>query len=174
MFFMQQLGGAVFLAVGQNIFSSQLVDSLPGMAGLDAEAIINTGATALRKTVPSSELGTVINAYSFALTRVFILAAALSACMILGAVAVEWKSIKGNKGDASGNATVEKSVILFFAYVPFTDTSCSNCEHLRPKSNTPSLKTFGKDILRTGQKRLQCRTTKRRILHAALSFQQRQ
>lgn len=97
MFFMQQLGGAVFLSVGQNIFSAQLVDSLSGIADLDAQVIVNTGATALRSTVPPSELGTVVEAYSYALTRVFILAAALNACTILCAVIVEWKSIKGKK-----------------------------------------------------------------------------
>lgn len=95
MFFMQQLGGSVFLAVSQNIFSSRLVDSLSGIAGLDTEAIFSTGATALRTIVPLDQLKTVIHAYSDALTRVFILTAALSACMILGSLAVEWKSIKG-------------------------------------------------------------------------------
>ena len=97
MFFMQQLGGAVFLAVSQNIFSSGLVNNLSGIAGLDTEAIVNTGATALRTIVPSDQLETVIHAYSHALTRVFILAAALSACMMLGALAVEWKKIEGKK-----------------------------------------------------------------------------
>ena len=97
MFFMQQLGGSVFLSVGQNIFSSQLVDSTSGIAGLNAEAILNAGATAYRSVVPLGDLNTVINAYSYALTRVFILTAALSACMILGAGIVEWKSIKGKK-----------------------------------------------------------------------------
>ena len=97
MFFMQQLGGSVFLAVGQNIFSRQLVDSISGMAGLNTEAIVNAGATAYRSMVPLGDLNTVINAYSYALTRVFILTAALSACMILGAGIVEWKSIKGKK-----------------------------------------------------------------------------
>ena len=101
MFFMQQLGGAIFLSVGQNIFSSQLVDSLSGIANLDTEAIINTGATALHSIVPPSEFGTVVDAYSYALTRVFIMAAALSACMILGALALEWKSIKTEKSGAS-------------------------------------------------------------------------
>jgi len=38
MFFMQQLGGSIFLAVSQNIFSSRPVDSLSGIAGLDTEA----------------------------------------------------------------------------------------------------------------------------------------
>ena len=111
MFFMQQLGGSVFLSVGQNIFSSQLVDTLSGIAGLNAEAIVNTGAISLRHVVPPSELETVIAAYSYALTRVFILTAALSACMILGAVTVEWKSIKGRKSvhAQTDEANVEES-----------------------------------------------------------------
>ena len=95
MFFMQQLGGSVFVAVSQNIFSSRLVDSLSGHAGLDTGAIVNTGATDLRTIVPLDQFNTVVRAYSHALTRVFILTAALSACMILGALAVEWKKIKG-------------------------------------------------------------------------------
>ncbi|KAG6997695.1 TPR repeat-containing protein C19B12.01 [Physcia stellaris] len=72
-FFMQQLGGSVFLSVGQNLFSSQLVDSLSDVAGLDTYAIINTGATDLRRIVPPSELSVVVDAYSYALTRVFVL-----------------------------------------------------------------------------------------------------
>ncbi|KAK0709942.1 putative aflatoxin efflux pump [Lasiosphaeria miniovina] len=98
MFFTQQLGGSVFLSVGQNIFSVQLVDGLAGVAGLDAQQIVNTGATDLRGIVPPSELGTVVEAYSFALTRTFVLAAALSAATVLAAAAVEWKSIKKPKG----------------------------------------------------------------------------
>ena len=97
-FFMQQLGGAVFIAVAQNIFSAWLVTRLSGTAGLDAESIVNTGATALRTVVPTDQQSTVIHAYSYALTRVFIMAAVLSACMILGAGVIEWRSIKGNKG----------------------------------------------------------------------------
>ncbi|KAF7563414.1 hypothetical protein G7046_g725 [Stylonectria norvegica] len=100
-FFMQQLGGSVFLAVGQNLFSVQLVDRLSGFAGLDTDAIINTGATALRKIVPASFLDGVIDAYGYALTRVFIMAAALSAAMLVCALAVEWKSIRKPKPDAS-------------------------------------------------------------------------
>ena len=102
MFFMQQLGGSVFLAVSQNVFSSRLVQSLSGIAGLDVGAIVNnTGATALRTIVPSDQLQIVVDAYSHALTRVFILTAALSACMSLGALAVEWKKIKG-KSETKG------------------------------------------------------------------------
>jgi hypothetical protein len=96
-FFMQQLGGSIFLFVSQNIFSNQLVNRLSRVAGLDAETIVNTGATDLRSVVPASELNTVVDAYSYSLTRVFIMAAALSSCMILGSLAVEWKSIKAKR-----------------------------------------------------------------------------
>lgn len=101
MFTMQQLGGSVFLAVSQNIFSSRLVDSLSGIAGLDTEAIVNTGGTALRTIVPLDQLKTVTDAYSHALTRVFIFTAALSTCMILGSLAVQWKRVKG-KNETEG------------------------------------------------------------------------
>jgi hypothetical protein len=107
-FFMQQLGGSIFLSVGQNILSSKLVDRLSGLVGLNAEAIVNTGATDLRKIVPISELGTVVDAYNYSLTRVLMMAAGLSACMILGALAVEWKSIKG-KGAAEASLKTKAS-----------------------------------------------------------------
>jgi hypothetical protein len=109
MFFMQQLGGSIFLSVSQNIFSNELVDRLSGVAGLDAETIVNTGATDLRSVVPTSELGTVVDAYSYSLTRVFIMATALSACMILAALVVEWKSIKGKKGPGSDPPTTDEA-----------------------------------------------------------------
>lgn len=107
MFFMQQLGGSIFLSVSQNILSNKLVDRLSGVAGLDAEAIVNTGATDLRSVVPASELSTVVDAYNYSLTRVFIMATALSLCMILGSLAVEWKSIKGKKGSEGSPETEE-------------------------------------------------------------------
>ncbi|KAH7071189.1 putative aflatoxin efflux pump [Paraphoma chrysanthemicola] len=102
MFFVQQLGGAIFVPVGQNVFASSLVKKLSGIAGLHTDIIINTGATDLSKVVPAHELASVLDAYSYACTRVFLLGAALSACMILGAAAVEWKSIKkGSPQDTS-------------------------------------------------------------------------
>ena len=106
-FFMQQLGGSIFLSVGQNVFSSQLVDGFSDVAGLDTNAIINTGATDLRRVVPASALNVVVDAYSYALTRVFVLTMGLSACMILGVLAMEWKSIKGNKTPDESSETAD-------------------------------------------------------------------
>ncbi|KAK4442682.1 major facilitator superfamily domain-containing protein [Podospora aff. communis PSN243] len=102
MFFAQQLGGAIFLSVGQNIFANQLVDDLSGVAGLNPEVIINTGATDLGKVVPPQDMGLVVEAYSYALTRVFLMSAILSAVKLLGALVVEWKSItKPNRGGSA-------------------------------------------------------------------------
>jgi len=107
-FFMQQLGGSIFLSVSQNIFTSKLVNRLSGVAGLDAEVIVNTGATDLRRVVPASQLSTVVDAYSYSLTRVFVMAAALSVCMILGALAVEWRSIKARSSSGDGGSGTEE------------------------------------------------------------------
>ena len=97
MFFMQQLGGSAFIPVAQNIFSRQLIHGLSGIGGINVEADVDAGATAFRGVVPQGELKPVMNAYSYALTRVFLLVAAVSAATIMGAAIVEWKSIKGTK-----------------------------------------------------------------------------
>ncbi|KAI4650396.1 hypothetical protein J4E93_002752 [Alternaria ventricosa] len=109
-FFLNQQGGAIFLAVGQNLFSTQLVKQLSGNSDLDTEAIINTGATDLRQVVPAKDIDTVVSAYSYSITRAFLLAAALSACMILGALMVEWRSINEGAGKSAKQASkdVEK------------------------------------------------------------------
>ena len=104
-FFAQQLGGAIFVPVAQNVFTSALVERLSGVAGLDAAVVLNTGATDLRKVVAAEELGTVVESYSYACTRVFVLGAGLSACMMIGALGVEWKSIK------KGGAEMEKKAV---------------------------------------------------------------
>ena len=106
MFFMQQLGGSTFIPVAQNIFSRQLLDSLSGLGVASAKAVVDAGATAYRDLVPQNEIQAVMNAYSSALTRVFILVAAISAATILGAAIVEWKSIKGKKSPPSNSEDV--------------------------------------------------------------------
>lgn len=96
-FLMQQLGGAVFLSVCQNIFATKLVQRLAGVAGLDAQQIVNTGATAIREGVPTEEIDAVVDAYNYSVTRVFLVAAVLSACTIVGVAMMEWKSIEDKK-----------------------------------------------------------------------------
>ncbi|KAM5348348.1 hypothetical protein ACJ41O_008172 [Fusarium nematophilum] len=96
-FFAQQLGGAIFVSVGQTILSGRLVDELSDIPGLDAKAVVNTGATDLHAVVPSKYMGQVVSAYNYAITRIFFAAIALSVAQLVCAVFVEWKSIKKDK-----------------------------------------------------------------------------
>lgn len=93
-FFAQQLGGAVFLAIGQQVFDSKLVSGLSGLTGLPADRIVNTGATDIRHAVPAMYLPQVLSAYNAAITKVFLVGTAMASIMILGALGMEWKSIK--------------------------------------------------------------------------------
>jgi len=103
-FFVQQLGGAVFLAVAQNVFAARLVRALSAIAGLDATVVVDSGATGIRAVVAPEQVVGVVAAYGFALTRVFVMAAALSACMVFGAAALEWRSIKGKEKEGEAVA----------------------------------------------------------------------
>ncbi|KAL6898261.1 major facilitator superfamily domain-containing protein [Trichoderma evansii] len=97
LFFAQQLGGAIFVSVGQTILSTLLVKRLSNIPGLDPMMIVNTGATELVKVVPAEFLSAVINAYNFACTRIFLAAVALTCASLLCAFGVEFKSIKKAK-----------------------------------------------------------------------------
>ena len=100
--FNQALGGAIFLSVGQVVFVNGLIGGLANIPGLDAAKIVNAGATDLRGIVGSSYLPNILTAYNHALTNVFKLATAVACISIVGALAMEWKSVK--KGEAKGPA----------------------------------------------------------------------
>ncbi|RAK79022.1 MDR family MFS transporter [Aspergillus fijiensis CBS 313.89] len=98
-FFCQQLGGAIFVSVGENVFDRKLIAGLTRVLDdLDPESIINTGATDLRSIVPAKDLHTVLVEYNTALHWVFIVGTIMAALSALGACALEWKSVKGKQG----------------------------------------------------------------------------
>ncbi|KAH8812481.1 major facilitator superfamily domain-containing protein [Xylogone sp. PMI_703] len=101
MFFSQQLGGAIFVSVGQNIFIRSLVSGLDNVPGLSVMAIVNTGATDIQRDVPSQYLPQILKAYNHALTRTFIIATIMGALSILGSFTMEWKNIKNMKKSGS-------------------------------------------------------------------------
>lgn len=112
MFFCQQLGGAVFVSVGQTILSSLLVKKLSGIAGLDPKTIVRTGATDLHEIVPAEYFGKVINAYNYACTRIFLAAMGISLGGLICAMFMKWVSIKkpkqGPPAPAGETAKVER------------------------------------------------------------------
>ncbi|KAG5948484.1 hypothetical protein E4U53_006259 [Claviceps sorghi] len=93
-FFAQQLGGAIFVTVGQTILSTILVKKLGDLPGLDSATIVRTGATELRRVVPPQFFDAVIEAYNYAVTRIFYGSLVLALAQLTAALFVEWRSIK--------------------------------------------------------------------------------
>jgi hypothetical protein len=98
-FFCQQLGGAIFVSVGQNVFNTKLISGLTSISkDLDPHMIFNTGATALRNIVPAGDLPEVLVRYNEALKWVFIVAVIMASLSALGSFTLEWRSVKGKQG----------------------------------------------------------------------------
>ncbi|KAI7213425.1 MFS general substrate transporter [Hortaea werneckii] len=99
LFFAQQLGGAIFVSVGQNVLNSRLVSGIARLVpDLSPERILNTGATELRRIVPANDLQGVLVAYNSALRQVFVVATAMACLAALGAFGLEWRSVKAKEG----------------------------------------------------------------------------
>jgi len=96
--FSQTLGGALFISVGQNIFTNQLLKHLKDVVPeLDTSLVLRTGATELKNAIPERFLAGVLSAYNLALTQTFYVSVACAAMSLIGAVFIEFKSMKGKK-----------------------------------------------------------------------------
>ncbi|KAL4778009.1 major facilitator superfamily domain-containing protein [Aspergillus varians] len=82
--FAENLSAAVFVSVGQNVFTNQLKRNVQAYApGVDAGRLIEGGATEA-----------VLFAYNRALTQTFYVGVALSCIGVLGVVFMEWVNVK--------------------------------------------------------------------------------
>lgn len=118
MLFGQLLGAAVFVAVGENVLGSQLVQRLSGVPGFNSSLITSGGATSLLSSLPAisreTVLTTVLTAYNEALRKVFQVGLIVSCLTVLGAAMLEWKSIlkkpEANVDAEKSGAAEEKKV----------------------------------------------------------------
>ena len=96
--FVQLLGGALFVSVGENVFTNHLIANIISarVPGLDPKVIVATGVTELRKLVQPEFLGSVLEAYNEALLKTFQVALIMGCLTLLGVVGMEWKSVRGN------------------------------------------------------------------------------
>lgn len=98
--FFQQLGGALFIAVGQSVFQNKLIPQMilikPDLTSMQ---IIMAGATGLKDLVAPDQLNLVLVAYAKSLNATFQVAIAMAAGAFVMACFVEWKSVKGQKID---------------------------------------------------------------------------
>ncbi|KAJ7198296.1 DHA14-like major facilitator [Mycena pura] len=98
--FSQTLGGALFVSVGQVMFTSVLVAQLVKMVpGVDPAVILSTGADSIKTVVGPAELKGVLFAYNQGLTRAFIVALVVAGVATVAACMVEWRSVKNKNVD---------------------------------------------------------------------------
>ncbi len=96
--FSLNLGGALLIAVAQNVFTTRLSTNLAtNVPILDPSTVLKTGATSLRNAVDPGSLEGVLVAYNDALTNAYYVSVAMAALSIVGALGMEWKSVKGKK-----------------------------------------------------------------------------
>lgn len=99
--FTQTLGGALFVSVAQNVFTNSLLRNVQTIVpNLDPMVVLAAGATTLQKEIPAQYLAGVREAYNSAITDTFYVGVTTAALSIIGALAMEWKSIKGKKIEA--------------------------------------------------------------------------
>jgi hypothetical protein len=99
--FSENFLASVFISITQNVFTNQLINNLAGVIeGLDPHAILATGATQLKNQVPEQFFNTVIVLYNKSLISAFYISLALSCSGLLGAIWLEWLSVKTRKSTA--------------------------------------------------------------------------
>jgi hypothetical protein len=89
MIFFQSLGFALFVSVGQTLFTNELVSAAPKyVPGVDAAKVVSTGATELRDTFPAGQIPGLVHAYMDGLKNAYIMAIALAGVSVLISVAI--------------------------------------------------------------------------------------
>lgn len=96
MFFGQQLFGALFTSIGQNVLDNQLAKRLAGTPGISPRLIQTTGATALLNLIPAAYHAAALKAYNESLRVCFQVGLIMACLAIPGALGMEWRSVKKN------------------------------------------------------------------------------
>jgi hypothetical protein len=96
--FSENLGAAIMVSVAENVFTNQLTKNLERyVPSIDPQTVISAGATQLRNEAPPEYYDAVLNAYNLSLMQTFYVGVALSCCGVVGAVWVQWLSVKDKK-----------------------------------------------------------------------------
>lgn len=91
------IGASVFVAVGENVLSNQLVQRLSGLPGFDPRLVTSGGATSLLDSLPEDLREMALVSYNEALRTVFVVGLIMSCLAALGTFSLEWKTVKKNK-----------------------------------------------------------------------------
>ncbi|KAL6414630.1 putative HC-toxin efflux carrier TOXA [Ilyonectria robusta] len=103
--FSQTFGGAVFVSIANVIFNNKLKGELTArLPHIDANMIIEAGATAVDKVVSSKDLPEALAAYAKGVDFVFYLSVAAGCAMFLTSWGMGWKDIRKKVPVKEGDA----------------------------------------------------------------------
>ncbi|KAI0142253.1 putative MFS aflatoxin efflux pump [Xylariaceae sp. FL1272] len=108
MLFNQLCGGTIFISVGQAVFNEGLLSGLSKIQGFDTSTIQGSGATTISNDIPPELKQPILIAYNDALRGAFRVGLVLASLTIIGALGMEWKSVKASQS----NTQVSKAATL--------------------------------------------------------------
>lgn len=109
--FVRFIGPTIFLPVANSIFLNQLISKLTNLPSITPEAVINNGATELRKLVTGTDLDTLLADYNSAIIDVLYIGVATSAATIFASVFVEWRSLKARASEQARQVGKPKDAV---------------------------------------------------------------
>jgi hypothetical protein len=113
--FFQQLGGALFIAVAQSLFTNGLVTGIQkGAPQLDAQVFLHSGATEIRHILSEmhqeAALPAILQAYVDGLTHTYWITTACAIAAFFSACGLQWKSVKdGHSQEEAKEADAERA-----------------------------------------------------------------
>nr|POE88028.1 efflux pump aflt [Quercus suber] len=108
--FAQESGGIIALSIAQNIFVDQLTHRLTHLVpGLDPRTILHSGTIGLIEKVPSAMREEVLNAYCDVIVNVFYIALGFTCLTMIGAIGIEWRSIKEEQEQKDEELKIKQS-----------------------------------------------------------------
>lgn len=116
--FCQNLGPATFVSVANSVLLRKLTTDIPKwLPGVDPKDVMRSGATELRRLVDPEDVPVLLDIYSNALTRTFVVAAAMAAASVVGFAGIGTQRIPtGDSGitdhDSTGELTGESTAPL--------------------------------------------------------------
>lgn len=115
--FAQTMSGTIWISVANNIFLGNLVTELTERApNVDPRVVTTAGASgvteSLGKIYPDA-IGEILEAYSAALGKLWIIPAVLACLGVMSCAFVEWKSVKGDRGKGIDVEAVDRKVEKF-------------------------------------------------------------
>ncbi|KAL4893882.1 MFS general substrate transporter [Aspergillus ambiguus] len=90
--FGQQLGGAIFVSVGQTVLTNELAGRLKGLHGFEPSMLTKVGATSLIDQLPNGIRDKAVAAYNNSLRTVFQVGLIIVCLTMLGSIGLEWRS----------------------------------------------------------------------------------